>query len=220
MVVCRTREGPAMAEYVRRKRPPASHPYWARLHDRAHPPSLLLPVAVPGVIGILIGYYGGSRPPYPLSSAVLDACKYAAMFAGVIFALGGLVAFHDSSRHTPLRERLATGLISGLLVGLVVYILAFFGFGLFLTWLSMCTGLGVWLGMLVGSLIGGVPGALFAGITYRNWRERQRHWPRWERMQRRHRQQPLAVTMIPPAEVTGPALEPEPPKDHGLGTKG
>src|SRR5262249_11950183 len=116
MAVCRTREGPAMAEYVRRKRPPASHPYWARLHDRAHPPSALLPVAVPGVIGILIGYYGGSRPPYPLSSAVLDACKYAAMFAGVIFVIGGLVTFHDSSRHTPLRERLAASLGSGVLV--------------------------------------------------------------------------------------------------------
>lgn len=196
-----------MAEYVRRKRPPASHPYWARLHDRAHPPSVLLPVVVPAVIGVLIGQYGGSRPPYTLSSAILDACKYALVSAGVLFVIGTLVSFHDASRHSPIRERIFTSLGSGLLVGVVVFGLFFVVLGTGFIWMSICSGLGLWLGMLMGMLIGAVPGAAFAWATRQSWRARQRRWPRWERVRRRRESTPPAVAVVPPMPVP---TEPKP----------
>jgi hypothetical protein len=202
-----------MAEYVRRKRPPASHPYWARLHDRAHPPSVLLPVIVPAVLGLLIGQYGGSRPPYLLSSAVVDAGKYAGASAAVLFVIAALVAFHDASRHSSIRERIFTSLGSGLLVGVVVFGLFFVVLGLGFIWMSICSGLGLWLGMLTGILIGAVPGATFAWATRRSWRTRQRHWPRWERVRRRRQSPPPAVTVVQSLQMptTEPKLDrPEP----------
>ena len=59
-----------MAEYVRRRRPPASHPYWARLHDRAHPPAVVAPIVIPAGLGLALGLYGGLRAPFSTTDAV------------------------------------------------------------------------------------------------------------------------------------------------------
>ena len=192
-----------MAEYVRRKRPPASHPYWARLHDRAHPPQLVLPVVLPASVGLGLGLYGGLRPSYSVADAARLAVAVAGASSAGLFVLAVLVLWLDGSRHTPRRQRGAAALIGGAGVSAVLFAAVFMAAMLALAWYAACSGRGPWVGMLVGAGLGGGLAGLIAVGARRRWRERQRRWPRWERMRSR-RQPALTVTPIP-APPLGPA---------------
>src|SRR6476661_8439160 len=110
-----------MAEYVRRKRPPASHPYWARLHDRAHPPQVVLPVVVPASVGLGLGLYGGLRPSYSVGEAARLAAEVAGGSGGALFVLAVLILRFDASRQTPRRERWAAAVLGGFAVAGVLF---------------------------------------------------------------------------------------------------
>src|SRR5215216_5605977 len=151
-----------MAEYVRRKRPPASHPYWARLHDRAHPPPLVTPIAVLGGVGALLGLYGGLMEPMPTARAMKVATSLAAGLAGVLFVVSVPVLLFDASRQTPRQERWPTAVLSGLAVAVVLFCALLLPLIPLFLWYSLCSGLGPWLGMLTGLGVGAVPAAIFA----------------------------------------------------------
>jgi len=192
-----------MAEYVRRKRPPASHPYWARLHDRAHPPQVVLPVVIPASVGLGLGLYGGLRPSYSVAEAARLAVAVAGASSAGLFVLAVLVLWLDGSRHTPRRERWGAALIGGVAVSAALFGLVFMAALLALVWYAACSGQGPWVGMVFGAGLGGAPAALIAAGARRRWRERQRRWPRWERMRGR-RQPALTVTSIPAPDLLPP----------------
>ena len=186
-----------MAEYVRRKRPPASHPYWARLHDRAHPPQVILPVVLPTSVGLGVGLYGGVHPSYSAAESARFALAVAGASAAGLFVLAVLILWLDASRHTPRRERWAGAVVGGFAVSAGLFATVFVGTLLVLLWYAACSGQGPWLGMLIGAALGGTPAALIATAARRRWRERQRHWPRWERMRASGGRAVLTVTAVP-----------------------
>jgi hypothetical protein len=201
-------EGPRMAEYVRRRRPPASHPYWARLHDRAHPPPVIAPVVIPTGIGLALGLYGGLRPTFSTTDAVKLAATVAGGLAAIIFVLSLPLLLYDASRQAPRRERWVMSVLGAMAVAAVLFMVGLFGLTPMLVVYSWCSGEGPWLGMLIGGLIGGVPGAAYAAETRRQWRARQRRWPRWESMRARRTTPALTTTPIPvPADP--PPITPE-----------
>jgi membrane-bound metal-dependent hydrolase YbcI (DUF457 family) len=208
-------EGALMAEYVRRKRPPANHPYWARLHERAHPPSVVTPVVVLGGIGMFLGLYGGLMEPMPYAKAVKTAATVAAGAAGVLFVTSVPVLLFDASRHMPRHERWPAALLSGLAAAVVLFFTLLIPLVLLLLWYSTCSGRGPWLGTLTGLGIGAVPGMTYAAFTRWLWRKRQRQWPRWERMRApRRRDRALTVTPIPlPIEPPASAEPPAEPRE-------
>jgi hypothetical protein len=193
-----------MAEYVRRKRPPASHPYWARLHDRAHPPQVVLPVVIPASVGLGLGLYGGLRPSYSVGEAARLAVAVAGASSAGLFILAVLVLWLDGSRHTPRRERWAGALLGAVFMSAILFVAMFMGTFLTLLWYAVCSGRGPWLGMLIGAGLGGTLAAMVALGNRRRWQERQRRWPRWERMRSPRHRPALTVTSIP-APSLGPA---------------
>jgi len=194
-----------MAEYVRRKRPPASHPYWARLYDRAHPPPVVVPVATPAAVGLVLGLSAGLHEPFTSGDAARVAVEVAGGSAAVLFVVGVLVMRLDASRQTPRRERWAGALIGGLGVAAAMFATVFMGTFVILMWYATCSGQGPWLGMLIGAGLGGGLAAVFTLDARRRWRERQRGWPRWERMRAPRRTAVLTVTQVP-----GPPLPSSP----------
>jgi tetrahydromethanopterin S-methyltransferase subunit C len=197
-----------MAEYVRRKRPPANHPYWARLHQRAHPPSLAPYFGIPAGIGLVLGLVGGAVGEFTYNQAERTVIAASGAMAGLVFLVAILCLHLDTNAQLPRRVRWRGAMLasSGCAAGTFVL----FGLALaVLAWACwLFSGLGPWLGALTGFAVGAVPGVLFAVLARRDWRERQRQWPRWERM-RAPRRRALTVTPIPlPVE---PPATPEPP---------
>jgi MFS family permease len=205
-----------MAEYVRRKRPPANHPYWARLHDRAHPPRLVAPIAILGGVGALLGLYGGLMEPMPAARAVKMAATVAAGLAGALFVTSVPVLLFDASRQMPRQERWPTAILSGLAVAIVLFCALVIPLIVLFLWYSLSSGRGPWLGMLTGSGIGAVLTALLAVWSRRRWQKRQREWPRWERMRApRQRGRGLAVPVFPAPVEPASSGEPEPDAPEG-----
>ncbi len=186
-----------MAEYVRRRKPPPSHPYWARLHDRAHPPPLFGPIVTATIIGLGMGLYSGMRPTFAMSEAVRVAGFAAAGVAGAAFFIGASVLAVDASRQMSRHERWAAAAVGGTVTAAVVFIVIVFVLIPILAWYSACSGKGPWLGMLYGALISGVPVAGIAAISWQRWNDRQKHWPRWERMRTLSRRTSLNIVEVP-----------------------
>jgi hypothetical protein len=193
----RPAEWTSMAEYVRRKRPPASHPYWARLYDRAHPPPVVLPVAIPASAGLLVGLGAGLREPFSSADAARVAVEVAGSSAGILFVVGVLFIRLDTARHAARRERWAEALIGGVGVAAAMFFGVFLATFLAMLWYATCSGQGPLLGMLIGAGLGGTPAAAIALGTRRRWRERQRRWPRWERMHGPRGTTVLTLTPVP-----------------------
>src|SRR5262249_50331783 len=133
-------EGTAMAEYVRRKRPPATHPYWARLYDRAHPPPVVLPVAIPASAGLVLGLSAGLHDPFPSGDAARVAVEVAGGSAGVLFFVAVLVLRLDASRQARQREQWAGALVSGIGVSVAMFAVVFVAAFLALLWYATCSG--------------------------------------------------------------------------------
>lgn len=205
-----------MAEYVRRKRPPASHPYWARLYDRAHPPQVLVPVAIAASAGMLVGLGAGVREPFTSGDAARVAAEVAGGSAGVLFVVAVLVIRLDASRPAARRERWAEALIGGVGVAAAMFFAVFLATFLALLWYATCSGRGPLLGTLIGAGLGGTPAALIALGARRRWHERQRRWPRWERMRGPRGTAVLTLTPVPaPPLPSAPAPTPWPRLGNG-----
>jgi hypothetical protein len=197
-----------MAEYVRRKRPPATHPYWARLHDRAHPPQLVTPVAAFATVGLLLGFGAGFQPAFSGAEAARLAATVAAIAAVAVFALAVAILWVDHSGQLPRRTRGAVAVVSGMGFSLVLFCATFVALFVLLLWYSVCSGRGPGWGMAIGAATGGAPAALIAVGNRRRWLARQRRWPRWERMRARRTPAALSVTQVPVPPAAGPAPEP------------
>lgn len=195
-----------MAEYVRRRRPPASHPYWARLHDRAHPPQLVLPIAIPTGAGLLVGLYAGLQPEFHGKEAVKVSAQVAIAFAAAVFGVAVLILWIDGVRQTPRPSLWTAALFGGLGVAAAAFLILFGVLTILLLLYSACSGRGALGGMFIGGATCGLPAALIAVGNRRRWQERQRQWPRWERM-RSPRRPNLSVTPVaaPPLPSTDPA---------------
>lgn len=191
-----------MAEYVRRKRPPASHPYWARLHDRAHPPRVAVPIGLPAVVGLGLGLVGGLRPEFTSAEAGSSAATVATGTTAVLFVVVVAVLRFDASRQTTPRERWVGAVLSGLAVSVGLYLLIFVATFLVLAWYAAGSGRGPWLGMLIGSSLGTAPAAVLTVAARRRWWRRQRRWPGWERMRGGRR---LFVRTVSPVPVPASA---------------
>jgi hypothetical protein len=202
-----------MAEYVRRKRPPASHPYWERLRDRAHPPSVVTPVVVLGGIGMFLGLYGGLMEPMQYVRAAKTAAAMAGVAAVVLFATSVPILLFDASRNMPRRERWPAALVSGLAVAIVLFFTLLIPLVLVFLWYAACSGRGPWLGMLTGLVIGALVGAVPSLWNRRRWRERQRRWPRWERTRGSRGDQAITVRAVPlPVESPAAVSKPDSPE--------
>jgi hypothetical protein len=201
-----------MAEYVRRKRPPANHPYWVRLHQRAHPPSLAPYFGIPAGIFLVLGLVGGAVGEFTYNQAERTVIGASGAMAGLVFLVAILCLYLDTNAQLPRRVRWRGAVLasSGCAAGTFVLFGLAFSVLAWVCWLF--SGLGPWLGTLTGFAIGAGPGVLFAVLARRGWRQRQQQWPRWERMRApRRRDRGLTVTAIPlPIE---PAASPEPPAE-------
>jgi len=171
-----------MAEYVRRRRPPANHPYWGRLSDRANPPAVLRPIAVPTFIGLALGLYAGLSEKFTFAACLHWASLAASTLGGLAFAIGALVVVKHSSRQFRGQQLGLVVLAVAVLAGLFTIMIGWVCIFVVLAWYSLSSGQGPWLGMLIAAAIPGVPSTLWALVSWRNWRERQRRWPRWEQM--------------------------------------
>ena len=194
-----------MAEYVRRRRPPASHPYWDRLHDRAHPPAVLTPIIAPACLGLAIGLIGGLRSSFSIGDAFKLATTSAGVCAAIMFAIMAPILVVESARQGNRQERWTAALVGATLIGVIVFVVSLIPlFPLFL-WYAACSGQGPWLGMLIGLLIGTIPGVLYARWRRHWWHKRQQQWPRWERMRVPRSDATLNVTPMPaPLEPLSP----------------
>jgi hypothetical protein len=201
-----------MAEYVRRKRPPATHPYWARLHDRANPPGVVGPVAVPGGLAGLLGLYAGLNKSLPAAEALEIAVVVAGGIAAVVSVTSLPIFAFGAVRYMTPRERWPTATIEAAVAGVVTLFAVVGPLALLLLSYAACSGRGPWSGLLIGLAIGGVPGTAYAWWARRRWRKRQQQWPRWDRM-RAPRTLPLPSVLVP-AEPA-PAAESEPDRAEG-----
>jgi len=199
-----------MAEYVRRKRPPATHPYWARLYDRAHPPGGVVPVAVAAVLGLFLGLYCGLRPSYPLREAPRDAVIIAVLFAVFAFVLLTPILWIGAGRYPSRRQPRMAVLFFAVVITIVIFVVCAVFFSATLVWFSLCAGKGLWAGMAIGALSAAVPAGFFARWSRRNWQARQREWPQWERSPPRLR--PAIAPAPVPAPAATPPAEPESPR--------
>lgn len=203
-----------MAEYVRRKRPPADHPYWAHRRDRAHPPPAVWPVAVPAAVGLGLGLVAGLNDPMS-AGAALEAAGIAALAVAATAVVNCVGSFLFCVVTGARRGGTAANdLAGGLVVGFCAFVVSFVVFALGLLWFAVGTGLGPWLGMAVGAAVGAGPGAAGAWVVRRRWAARRHLRPRWEALRRQHRRQaaapvvaapPASVPAQPPAERDGPA---------------
>ena len=194
-----------MAEYVRRKRPPATHPYWARLHDRTHPPSGKWAMLVLGLVGLLMGIFSGGRAAWTLYDAAEMGAQLS-MYLAVLYTLlvfGSGVRERDTGRPwVDIAASLGASCLSG--AGAYIVMVVMFTLLIVLFYYPMSG-----MGRLYGGLIGG---AIWAGVAlsvtrseYRHWRSRQANWPKWEEMGRGHRRRRafvvnLTVRQVPPPE--------------------
>jgi hypothetical protein len=94
-------------------------------------------------------------------------------------------------------------------MGAFVYFVSWFVVVIPLLWYAVSSGEGIWLGMLYGGSISGVPAAFLATGRYRSWKQRQRDWPRWERMRVPRQRAMLAVTAVATPAVLQDAEPPE-----------
>src|SRR5262245_17610826 len=175
-------EGARMAEYVRRKRPPASHPYWARLHDRAHPPKLVTPIAVPTIFGLALGLYGGLNSSYSAEEAARLAAAVAASGAAGLFVVTVPIFWLDHTRPGQGQARWANALLAGTAVSAVLFVVAFVPVFLLLFWYSLCSSRGPWLGMAIGATVGGMPAVLYTVGGRRCLLARRRGRSGWEKV--------------------------------------
>ena len=198
-----------MAEYVRRKRPPATHPYWARLYDRAHPPRLVTPIAVPAVLGVAVGLYAGLQPAYSADAAARLAAAVATGGAVAVFIVTVPILWMDHTIQPQGQARWANALLGGTVVAAVLFLTVFVALFLLLFWYALGSGRGPWLGMAIGAGTSGGLAALIAVGHRRQWQARQRRWPRWERMRARRPRSPLSLTQIQfPPPAAAPDAEP------------
>src|SRR5262249_26501476 len=135
-------EGTAMAEYVRRKRPPASHPYWARLYDRAHPPPVVLPIAIPTSAGVVVGLSAGLHELFTARDAARVAVEVAGGSAAVLLLPGVFILWLDPSRPSARGQRWVETLFGGLGIAVVMFLSVFAASFLALLWYSTCSGEG------------------------------------------------------------------------------
>ena len=193
-----------MAEYVRRRRPSANHPYWARLNDRAHPPRLFIRIALPTLFGLLLGLYGGFRLPFSISDAVHLAATCAAVVSTGAFLLFLSAILFDRSRQFAPRERWMTAPVLSLMMAAFCFVFGFVGFFLLFIWYSCCSGQGAWLGTILGFAPACVLASLIAIGRRKRWRDRQRAWPRWEQMRTPRGRSRMAVSVVSPSEEAEP----------------
>ncbi|HKB04469.1 MAG TPA: hypothetical protein VKD90_19760 [Gemmataceae bacterium] len=110
-----------MAEYVRRKRPPANHPYWVRLHERAHPPSLIPYFGIPAGLGLVFGLVGGTVGEFTYNQAERTVIAASGAMSGLVFLVAILSLVLDRTLQFPRRQRLGALLgISGCAAGTFV----------------------------------------------------------------------------------------------------
>jgi hypothetical protein len=175
------------------------------------------PVTTLGVIGMFVGLCGGLMEPMPFVKAVQMAATVAAAAAGILFATSVPVLLFDGSRQRPRPERWPIALLTGVVVAVVLFFTLLIPLVLLFLWYAACSGRGPWLGMLTGLASGALLAAVPAVLS--RWRERQRHWPRWERMRARRRNRALSVRPIPLPAEPGPSAEPapEPPAERRAG---
>jgi hypothetical protein len=195
-----------MAEYVRRRRPPANHPYWAHLHDRAHPPWVLPLIAVPASVGLGIGLCAGVRPPFTMSEAVKSVVVAATGVAAASALLTIVSRSYDAVRQPSRREQWTGAALAGtwgLFVGVALFAVSFAAMFPMVAWYAACSGEGPWLGMLYGAIIGGTPFTAIAYFNYQRWWARQKQWPRWDRMRTPRPRTSLNLTQLspPPANL-------------------
>jgi hypothetical protein len=171
----------------------------------------LVPIAVPAIIGLAIGLYGGLRPSFSMSDAVKTAGTLASGFAAMMFMMTVPLFLYDAARTSARRDRWATAALGGIAVGAVLFVLSFSVLLAVLIWYSVCSGEGPWLGMLIGSSSATVPFALIAVGA--------RQWPRWESMRVPRSPSPLNVTPVPAPTDMAPAAEPAPQVDPGIENK-
>jgi len=182
-----------MAEYVRRRRPPADHPYWERLRDRAHPPRVVLPILILALLGGAFGLYGGLKPTFTISDAIKLAAMVAGGFAGVGMAV--LLPFWivDTAFRSARYERAMTILAGSAAIAMFVFVVAFLPLSIIFIVFSICTGQGPWIGMLIGLLCATTPSVPLIWSQRVRWQARQRAWPRWDRMRAPRRRAPSNV---------------------------
>ena len=200
-----------MAEYVRRKRPPADHPFWTHLNDRAHPPSVVWPVVLPTAFGLVVGLAAGLTDRLPVGQALETAAVIAGTLAGTLATCCAVPLLFNAVVRPRYGEHWLNAALAFLCIGLFGFVFLFVPLALFLLWFSVCGGQGPWTGMAVGTALGLGPGILVAWVKRHRWADRQRRWPRWETMRRRHRRQTAVVaSQAQPAPTAIP--EPPPPR--------
>jgi hypothetical protein len=186
-----------MAEYVRRKRPPADHPFWTHLNDRAHPPSVVWPVVVPTGVGLSLGLAAGLNDPLSMRQALGTATAVSGTLAGALALVCGVPLVVQAIRRPRTAETWLNALTTMLGIGLATFLVVWVPLGLFLLWYSFSGGYGPWVGMAIGAALGLGPGVLIAWVNRHRWADRRRRWPRWETMRRRHRRQIAATQAVP-----------------------
>ena len=179
-----------MAEYVRRRRPPADHSYWERLRDRAHPPRVVLPILILALLGGAFGLYGGLKPTFTIADAIKLAAMIAGGFAGVGMAVFLPFWIVDSAFRSVRYERAVTILAGSAAIVIFVFIIAFAPLAILFIAFSICTGQGPWIGMLIGLLCTTTLTVPLIWSQRVRWQARQRAWPRWDRMRAPRRRAP------------------------------
>lgn len=176
-----------MAEYVRRKRPPASHPYWARLHDRTHPPSCKWALACFGFFATIVGGSCGGSGAITMYDAFWYTSRYALIPAVLMTTIWTTLQYYQSTARTR-QQAAAYAAISAMISMGMSYVISCFVIGIFSIafWYPM-SGIGAFRGCLGGLVYGLVLGYFITWPERRNWWYRQANWPRWEEMARLHR---------------------------------
>lgn len=204
-----------MAEYVRRKRPPANHPHWARLHDLTHPPPVRSTVTCLGLGGLLAGAYCGTQDSMTFTSAMRQASECSLYLSG-FFAVGGFLTTISDRRPAWRWSTLGMAFLMAGLVFAIAFAFAFVFFAGMLSFRWLTGGLGWDAGGAVGGLLGLTLAGLFVLTERRNWRRRCQRWPRWESPQPTRpaipptvfAENPDATRWTPPTE---PVSQPELP---------
>jgi hypothetical protein len=187
-----------MAEYVRRKRPPADHPFWTHLNDRAHPPSVVWPVVLPTVVGLGLGLVAGFNDRLSFRQALQTAGVISATLAATLAVCCALPLLFNAILRPRSGDQWSQALAAFLGIGLAGFLMAFVPLTLFLIWYSVSGGHGPWVGMAIGAALGLGPGVLIAWVNRHRWADRRRRWPRWETMRRRHRRQTAPAQPVAP----------------------
>jgi len=190
-----------MAEYVRRKRPPATHPYWARLHDRTHPPSGKWAMLGLGLLGLLIGLVSGGRAAWTLYDAAKVASDVGVWVAAIRAVFVAVFELRGMNVRRPWRS-FGRAVFAAGYDAVWTYVAVFVALtSLIVLFYWPMSGMGVLYGGLIGAACWAGFAFLVAWTEYRHWRQRQANWPKWEEMGRGHRRRFL-VGMAPPSPPT------------------